>query len=187
MRSTNGGGTWSVQDKRLDKVNVLNGTPYLGGLLTASGRIGSEEALFDTSGVVRTGSLGTNLLAIVSPMRNDESLDQVFAQLQLNPSQKQKQIDKPKPKPIDIAKCKRKYNNCAEACNINATGCVTAAYAAFLAGAAACWKMPNPIGRGRCLLLVSATFGAAYKLCLASQQNCLEGCQIQLEDCINGD
>ena len=186
MRSTNGGASWSSNSLRLSGSNVFEGSPFLGSITSGATKWGSEQIVSDGFGVLRSGSFANGLNTILNPLRNDEASDQIMAMLQLSPRQKIKPIEKEKPKPIDMAKCRRDYNKCAYDCSLAATACVTGAYTAFLATAAGCWLIPNPIWRKRCLALASTAWGTATALCYAQQETCLKGCQYIFEDCING-
>jgi hypothetical protein len=83
LRSTDGGATWSVLERRLDQAPVVNGEPFLGALGSGTRRIGAEAALADDFGVSRHGAYGPLLNSLLRPFRGDESVEQNLEMLGL--------------------------------------------------------------------------------------------------------
>jgi hypothetical protein len=184
LRSTDGGTTWANLERRLDRATVLDGVPFLANSTSGRLRIGAEAAVTDALGVRRVGVYGSGLNSVLNLYRGDAGVEETLRQtgtvftLQRKETKRQDGI-------AQIRRCVRDYNQCIRNCNIAATACVSAAYTALLAAMIGCRLIPVRHLRTRCYALAGATFGAAYTLCLAHHESCLDGCFIEFEDCIN--
>jgi hypothetical protein len=78
LRSTDGGATWAVLERRLDQAPVVNGEPFLGALGSGTQRFGAEAALTDALGVLRGGAYGPGLNSLLNPLRGDAGVEETL-------------------------------------------------------------------------------------------------------------
>lgn len=162
MRSTNGGASWAVQERRLDKSTMIGGSPYLQALGNGTASVSSESTVSDSLGVTRAGAMGANLKSLLDQFKGDEGFDQTLRQLQQQPKQGAS-------RPYNTTECDTLYDAWKDKLDKKFTACLTFCgipTGAVLACGWACVAPDVTVTKGfciACLIVGLLAAGCIYK------------------------
>jgi hypothetical protein len=173
LRSTDGGATWSVLERRLDKAPVVNGEPFLGSLGSGTQRIGAEAALTDALGVLRGGAYGPGLNSLLNPLRGDAGVEETLRKLHA-------------PLSTDSlrAECYQIYRGCILQAMGKYTACIAAVVVVGRRWAAACRAIAIPKLQAACWTALGIYLVGAMATCYLIKQGAMAECRRALRRCL---